>query len=929
LSSLARGCVLLTGTYAVAAGLVSFLGWALDIPRLADWDGNGIAIQPNTTLAVMGAGATLLFLASGWNRVALLGAVFVGVIGATALFQFSAGVDLGIDTQLLFGRTWGSQGTLSVGRMGPPASVSWTVLGAGLAFAASEVPALRRIAPKLGLFAAGIGSLSLIGYAFGVHTLYSLPRLTTIALQTATMILAVAIGVIASVPEQQPMRRLLEESAAGLLARRAIPFLVLLPICVGLLRLRGQEAGLYDTAFGTAVLVLVLMILLLALLWWATAVVAAHERRVRGIRERLEGVLASISDRFQIVDREWRLTYQNAAMRRALSEEGIDADLALGRDFFERSPEFRGAKAAQALQRAMNKRTEVEFEVLHGAARLHWFNVRASPAPDGGLAILSRDVTDRKRAERAVIENEKQLRLVTAHLPVRVAYCDTRTNFKFVNEPCARSLGLPPEEIIGKGMREILGEKYTPALERHVEDSLAGSTVVAETEVTDELEERCFLRSTFTPERDGDGRVVGLVISTIDITDRKHAEEEREALLARECSARTAAERAGRIKDEFLATLSHELRTPLNAIMGWTHLLLQKPLPEDRLDQGLAVIGRNARLQAQLISDLLDMSRIISGKMRLEVQRVELPAIIEASLESIRPAADAKSVRIQSIVDPILHPVHGDPARLQQVVWNLLSNAVKFTPRGGRVQVVLARVESHVVLSVSDTGEGMPAEFLPHLFERFLQADSSATREHGGLGLGLAIVKQLVELHGGRVHASSDGEGRGSTFVVELPLAVLSETPAATPTETRPSTQTTPPARELVHLDGVRVVIVDDDPDARVLLRRLLEECNAEVRVADSASAALALLKEFKADVVISDIGMPRVDGYEFISRARAEGLAAPAIALTAFARSEDRTRALLSGYQSHVTKPVAPPELLATVTALLGRPPTGGDRTS
>jgi signal transduction histidine kinase/PAS domain-containing protein len=392
--------------------------------------------------------------------------------------------------------------------------------------------------------------------------------------------------------------------------------------------------------------------------------------------------------------------------------------------------------------------------------------------------------------------------------------------------------------------------------------------------------------------------------------DLKRSEESERA-------ARASAEQAGQLKDEFLATLSHELRTPLNAILGWTYLLRTHSDDVDRVQRGIDIIERNARVQTQLISDLLDISRIVTGKMRLDVQRVELPSVISAALEAVRPAADAKGVRLQPIIEPIVEPIHGDPARLQQIVWNLVSNAVKFTPKGGRVQVVLARVNSHVEIRVSDTGEGIAAEFVPHLFERFTQADASPAREHAGLGIGLALVKQLVELHGGRVRAASDGIGKGATFVVELPLAIMHslEEPGI-----HPRAATAPLDIGAHQLNGLRLLIVDDEPDALEMAQQVLQDYGAEVVTAVSADAGLALLDGQDFDALLSDIGMPRKDGYEFIRDVRRAGHRLPAAALTAFARSEDRTRALLYGYQAHITKPVEPTELLATVVSLTGR---------
>ncbi|HEX8709327.1 MAG TPA: PAS domain S-box protein [Pyrinomonadaceae bacterium] len=384
------------------------------------------------------------------------------------------------------------------------------------------------------------------------------------------------------------------------------------------------------------------------------------------------------------------------------------------------------------------------------------------------------------------------------------------------------------------------------------------------------------------------------------------------------------AQRANRLKDEFLATLSHELRTPLTAILGWAHLLRTSEFSRETAAGALETIERNARSQSQLIDDLLDVSRIITGKLRLDVRQIDPASFIESAIEALRPAAEAKGVRIQKVIDTSTSTVAGDPSRLQQVIWNLLSNAVKFTPRDGRVLVRLERINSHIEITVSDTGNGIKPDFLPHVFERFRQADGKTTREYGGLGLGLAIVRHLVELHGGTVHAASAGEGQGATFTVKLPVVPILQK------ESDPE-QAYPRARERrldldcpEKLDDLNVLVLDDEADARALLEAVLTKCGATVRTASTVNEALELLQELKPDVLVSDIGMPGEDGYQLIGRVRAltaeEGGKVPAIALTAYARAEDRLRALRAGYQMHVPKPVEPAELVAVVASLAGR---------
>jgi signal transduction histidine kinase/CheY-like chemotaxis protein len=410
-----------------------------------------------------------------------------------------------------------------------------------------------------------------------------------------------------------------------------------------------------------------------------------------------------------------------------------------------------------------------------------------------------------------------------------------------------------------------------------------------------------------------------------EVRERQRAEEERSQLLVREQMARAEAERLNRLKDEFLATLSHELRTPLNAILGWSHVLLARKPDESTMNRAIETIERNARSQSRLIDDLLDISRIITGKIRLNVQAIELVAVIESAIDTVQPAADAKEIRLQSVLDPSAGPVLGDTERLQQLIWNLLSNAIKFTPKGGRVQIGLKRINSHVEISVTDTGQGISAEFLPFVFDLFRQADSSLTRSFGGLGLGLAIVRQLVELHGGTVSVESSGEGQGATFTVNLPVMIITpmihEAERVHPTVGGSSSFDFSP-----RLDGLKLLIVDDEADARDLLTYTLEMCGAEVIAANSATAAIAVLTQASSsiDVLISDIGMPDEDGYELLRQVRAltpeQGGRIPAVALTAYARTEDRRATLLAGFQSHIAKPVEAAELVAVIANLTGR---------
>jgi signal transduction histidine kinase/ActR/RegA family two-component response regulator len=396
-----------------------------------------------------------------------------------------------------------------------------------------------------------------------------------------------------------------------------------------------------------------------------------------------------------------------------------------------------------------------------------------------------------------------------------------------------------------------------------------------------------------------------------EVAERKRAAESERA-------ARMEAERASRLRDEFLATVSHELRTPLNSVLGWVQVLRRSPRQEEVRAQGLDAIERGARAQTRLIADLLDMSRIISGKLRLEVQTIELTPLLQAAIETLRPGAEAKTIRIEHVLDPLAGPIKGDPARLQQIFCNLLSNAVKFTPKGGKIQVHLERIDSHIEISVSDNGQGIAPEFLPSVFDRFSQADGCRRPSYGGLGLGLAIVRHLVELHGGKVWAASPGEGKGSTFSVHLPIAIVHQYPFGRELPLSSARIDYCEVFSDVNLSNVRVLVVDDDTDACEMRQRVLAEYKATVDTATSVSQALERLDQTVYDIIISDIGMPEIDGYKFIRQLRSRGATIPAVAVTAFARSEDRILALQAGYNMHISKPLEPMELIAVIAALV-----------
>ena len=545
---------------------------------------------------------------------------------------------------------------------------------------------------------------------------------------------------------------------------------------------------------------------------------------------------------------------------------------------------------------------------------------------DGALIYtrcFTRDVTERKRAEDALRQSEARLRAMLQATPECIKIVASDGSLLYMSPAGMRMIECDGE-FAGLRMTEFIAPEYHTLWRGNHDRVCAGESLTWEFEIVGRGGTHRWLETHAVPLPMPDGTTAHLGV-TRDITSRKNHEAERDHLLEAERAARAEAERASRMKDEFLATLSHELRTPLNAILGWATILRSGGADQQDLFQGVETIERNARAQTQIIEDLLDMSRIISGKVRLDVQRIDVASVVQSALETARPAAEAKGIRLKGLADGVMAPVRGDQNRLLQIMWNLLSNAIKFTPKGGLIQVRLERVGSQIEMSVSDTGEGITPEFLPHVFDRFRQADASSTRRYGGLGLGLAIVKHLTELHGGSIRVESAGKGQGSTFTVSLPLT-LARGELDSAIEPRQLEPAAPPVMPDMSgsIAGLKVLVVDDESDSRELVRRLLEDCDADVTTAASASEALEQTRAKRPDLIISDIGMPGEDGYSLIRKVRAlgpdHGGSVPAIALTAYARSQDRMQSVLAGYQMHIPKPVEPAELITIVASLAGR---------
>jgi PAS domain S-box-containing protein len=589
----------------------------------------------------------------------------------------------------------------------------------------------------------------------------------------------------------------------------------------------------------------------------------------------------------------------------------------------------------QVQQTIQEKRTDygVEYRIIKPSGAMAWVEGRGRVLYDANGAAerfvgLCMDVTTRKEAEEKLQSEFAFRRAIEDAIPAGIAVADPNGRQTYVNRAFCEMVGWSESELVGimppylywppEEMEAIAG-----AFQKTIEGKAPSEGF--ELRFRRRNEERFDVLVTPVPLRDSRGILTGWLASVIDMTERKRVEEERARLLAREQQSRREAEAANRAKDEFLATISHELRTPLNAIYGWARLLQMGDLDAETVASAYETIERNAKAQAQLIDDLLDVSRIIAGRLRLDVRAIALGPVIEAAIETVQPAAEAKGISLQSRFDEKVGPISGDPDRLQQVIWNLLSNAIKFTPSGGRVEVRLDQIDFAVQIHVQDTGIGISPEFLPYVFDRFRQAEGTSTRIYGGLGLGLAIVRHLVELHGGTVSADSAGEGRGASFTVTLPLKL--PTPASVdPEMRRPGKERTLSLTSERMLDGIEILLVDDEADARELLTLILQRAGARVIPASSVREAIDRIKKKKPDLLVSDIEMPGEDGYSLIRRVRAQeaergegGLSA--VALTAYAGRADRRRALMAGFQKHVPKPVDPAALVAAVAGLIGLP--------
>jgi PAS domain S-box-containing protein len=934
--------------------LTGLAGWLLGIPALQTLGAEFPPIAPAEACALLAIGSCLAWLRDGpspaTRRATWAASVLVALLALGSIIEQVGARSLGMD----FGFVRFALGDATV--LAADAAFCYLIFAAALGLAPSEHPRARTLMRWLVAVVVGIATVALIGLTFRIVRLYVAVPPLSIALPGALALILASFSLVAMRPEPALLRIVEKDTPGAVIARQLLPAAVAVPLVLGWVQALGQSSGWFDIAAGEGVLAVSMIASFAALILWVghkldeiNAHRSSAEKRADTQREWLQVTLANIGDAVIATNRNGEVGFLNPPAEKLV---GLSAQSALGRaaaDLIDLIDEHSGQALELPLVEALRERRPVSADgeplirLRDGSERP--VEVNAMPIQDsagrvaGGVLVV-RDARIRRERDRAmrqayadldrkVLERTAALERATdtllqtfaASTPDLILAKDREGRLIMANPAALRALGQRLEDVIGRNAIEVTGD--TEAARRTVENDRyvieTGEPMMVEETLSSGTETRTFL-ATKSPLRDEYGQVIGLIGVATDITERKRAHGDLERLLVAEHRLRGEAERANRAKDEFLAIVSHELRSPLNALKGWSHVLNSTRNPDPSLVARAAqAIKRNVEHQVRLIDDLLDTSRIISGKLVIERRPVNMVEVVHAALDLARPSAQAKNIELRFSFEQPAIIAEGDHGRLQQVVINLVSNAIKFTPDDGLVEIALRCQAEHVSLAVRDTGIGISADFLPHVFDRFSQADTSTTRRHGGLGIGLALVRHLVELHGGTVRVESAGSGQGAVFTAELPAAqsAVASVERMTADERAVSRDT---------LDGVRVLAVDDDPDARDVIHLALSHAGARVHTCQTGEDFVSAVgQDPRPDVLLLDIAMPDEDGFSVLRRARSlPGVASiPAIAVTAFTHV-DRERFTAAGFFDSVGKPIEPARLIdaiATALAAMRKP--------
>jgi PAS domain S-box-containing protein len=902
------------GALAFAGGVVTLLGWAFAVPRLTDWAGTGIAMFTNTALCASTSGVALMLLAfqaggRHWRRTGVrICAAFVALLAAVILSQHLTGVSLGIDT-LLFDRPWGQRAAAAPMRMGPPASVSFVVLGFGLFFATCA-PRARRLAAALATFAVAVASLSLIGYWFGSDQLYTLVHLSAIALQTSIVIALLGVGLMAAIPEYGIVSLLCRDDAGGILVRRLLLPIIGGPLLLGWLRVLGEEAGLYNTGFGRSILLFSMIAMLLTLLALTASSLSRKEETLREREQRyalvLAGAEAAIWD-WDVASRRVMYSPRWKQLRGLTDEDVGDSE----DEWISRIHPDDLERVMAAVQSHFDGHTPIfaeDYRVQHKEGHLVRVLNRGIARRNAAgqvvrMAGSETDITERKRAEDELRRAEERMRSVVDHVVDGIITIDEGGNVESFNPAAEKLFGYRHREIIGRNVKVLMPDPYQSEHDGYLQNFLAtGQAKIIGTG-----------REVFGKRKDGSTFPMELAVSAFRIGTRRYFTgivrdiTERKLLEAQLQQRIDELAESDQRKNEFIATLAHELRNPLAPIRNSLQILSMTPAVDGSTRNLHEIMERQVNHMVRLVDDLLEVSRITSGKIELRTQQVEIASVIHSAVETSKPLIEANGHRLMLTVPPDALTVMADPVRLSQVVANLLNNAAKYTEPGGSIWLCASRQHGDVSISVRDTGVGISPALLPQIFQMFAQADKDHKRAQGGLGIGLALAKRLIEMHGGRLEVHSDGRGRGSEFVIRLPL-VEPRTPIAE--------RATPVDFNGQPAPSSRVLVVDDNVDAAASLAMLLTALGHEVRAANDGASALEAIRSFNPSVVLLDLGMPGMSGYEVARRARTMLTGKPTvlIALTGWGQEDDRRRTREAGFDHHLVKPVE----IKTLKALL-----------